>query len=398
MKLLLILSIRYLISSKKRSFSNTASILSVLGLGFGISALLVTLFILNGFERVISEKISEFDGHIRIHHFLREPVSSNFILKDSSIFNQNMVDFISPNIQSPALLRYGKLSEGVFVEAVNSQRIKFLSPKIIDGKLDIKSNSAIIGSGLAFNLNLSIGDKISLFDISTLNSKEKKLKQFIVKAVFHSGLNEYDKSSIYISLKNAKNLFSFGKNYSGYILNLKDVTKAKLFSRKLKNELLYPLTATTWKEKNQALFKWMNIQRLPILFIFSLIALVAIVNIVSSISMIVIDKTSQIGLLLSLGMTVSNIKKIFIFQGFFIGLIGTFLGSFLSVMLSFLQNNFKLISVPEDVYFMKYIPLDVSINNILVIAFFSIIFSIMASIWPAIRASSIEPATALKYE
>ena len=154
----------------------------------------------------------------------------------------------------------------------------------------------------------------------------------------------------------------------------------------------------TWKEKNRALFKWMNVQRWPILFIFSLIALVGIVNIISALAMIVLDKTRQIGILKSLGLTQGKLKQVFLAKGFIIGVAGAVFGSALALFLAWLQNHYKLITVPEDVYFMDFIPVDVNLAHVGIVTIVSVIFSVIAAIWPTIRAGKIQPAKALNYE
>jgi lipoprotein-releasing system permease protein len=154
----------------------------------------------------------------------------------------------------------------------------------------------------------------------------------------------------------------------------------------------------TWKEKNRALFKWMDIQRWPIMFIFGLIALVGVVNIISALAMIIVDKTRQIGILKSLGISQGQLKQVFLANGLIIGVAGALGGSLLALVLAWLQNNFKLITVPEDVYFMDFIPMDVTFLNIMVVIFISTICAILAALWPTVRAEKIEPAEALKYE
>ena len=142
----------------------------------------------------------------------------------------------------------------------------------------------------------------------------------------------------------------------------------------------------------------MDIQRLPILIIFGLITLVGLVNIISALAMIIIDKTRQIGILKSLGLSKRKINQVFLIKGLIIGLAGSLIGSFFALLIAFLQNNYKLIKVPEDVYFMDFIPLDVNIYNILILSIAVSIVCVLASLWPSLRAGKIEPSKALKYE
>lgn len=392
------LSIRYLRSTQKGSFTRIAGILSVAGLAVGISALLITLFILNGFERVISEKIADFDGHIRVRHYLNNSIPSEIEGMNQIISAYDGKVVQSKFIQGTALLRKGKSAEGVIVEGIESSGNDFLSNILVSGTVDLDDHGIILGERLANQLNIGIGDKTVLFDLATLRGSKKRLKQFTVTGIFHSGMSEYDQSLVYTNLKQADGLFNMEGKVSGYVLRMNDPALANDFSQLLGEELAYPYMVMTWKEKNRALFKWMDVQRWPILFIFSLIALVGIVNIISALAMIVLDKTRQIGILKSLGLPQGKLKQVFLAKGFIIGVAGAVFGSALALFLAWLQNHYKLITVPEDVYFMDYIPVDVNLAHVGIVIIVSVIFSVIAAIWPTIRAGKIQPAKALNYE
>jgi len=392
------LSIRYLRSTQKGSFTRIAGILSVAGLAVGISALLITLFILNGFERVISEKIADFDGHIRVRHYLNNSIPSEIEGMNQIISAYDGKVVQSKFIQGTALLRKGKSAEGVIVEGIESSGNDFLSNILVSGTVDLDDHGIILGERLANQLNIGIGDKTVLFDLATLRGSKKRLKQFTVTGIFHSGMSEYDQSLVYTNLKQADGLFNMEGKVSGHVLRMNDPALANDFSQLLGEELAYPYMVMTWKEKNRALFKWMDVQRWPILFIFSLIALVGIVNIISALAMIVLDKTRQIGILKSLGLPQGKLKQVFLAKGFIIGVAGAVFGSALALFLAWLQNHYKLITVPEDVYFMDYIPVDVNLAHVGIVIIVSVIFSVIAAIWPTIRAGKIQPAKSLNYE
>ena len=392
------LSTRYLRTAQKGSFTRVAGVLSVAGLSVGISALLITLFILNGFEKVISKKIADFDGHIRVKHYLSYPIPSEILEMDSILFHYKETVSQSRFIQKPALLRKGKVAEGIIVEGIEPDRVEFINDILVSGTNDISGNQIVIGERLANQVNITIGDKIVLFDLATLNGSNKRLKQFVVAGFFHSGMLEYDNHMIYMNLEQADRLFHMNEKVSGQILRLNKAKWANELSEFLKKDLAYPYMVMTWKEKNRSLFKWMDIQRWPILFIFSLIAMVGLVNIISALAMIVLDKTRQIGILKSLGVSHTGLRQLFLFYGFMIGLAGAIIGSFLALLLAWMQNNFKIITLPEDIYFMDFIPMDVSIFDVFSIAIISIVCAIFAAIWPTVRAERIEPADALRYE
>ena len=398
MKISFLLALKHIRSNHKSGFVKTASILSVFGLSIGIASLLITLFILNGFERVISEKITKLDGHIRIKHFLSEP----FDQLDYDLENKLSLDLknvsVGSFIQSPALFRKGQIAEGVIVEGMRIENLSFINELIIEGSSNLSLKGVIIGKRLADTYNIGLNDKITLFDLSSLSLSSKRFMQFTVEGIFHSGMTEYDKSSVFMNISNSKKLFDFDKKISGYVLRLKNLNDLNTIFKSISSNISYPLMSITWKEKNRALYKWLSVQRRPILFIFSLITLVAVINIVSSLSMIVVDKTKQIGLLSALGMPSSKIKDIFLVKGLIIGSLGAILGSLIAVFLATMQNNFKIIGVPEDIYFMNFIPIDINYFQIITISIITLLVSCLISLWPAMRSMKIKPSQALKYE
>ena len=398
MKISLLFALKHIKSDHKSGFVKTATILSIFGLSIGISALLITLSILNGFERVISEKITKVDGHIRIKHFLSEPFNSiDYDIENK--LSDNLQDVsIGSFTQNSGLLRKGQLAEGVIVEGMHLNDLNFIKEMIIDGSSLLSSKGIIIGKRLADAYNIKLNEKITLFDLSSLYLTNKNFMQFKVEGIFHSGMTEYDKSSVFISISNSKMLFKLDEKISGYVLRLKDLKNLSNLNKTINSNISYPLMSITWKEKNRALYKWLNVQRWPILFIFSLIAIVAIINIISSLSMIVIDKTKQIGLLSAIGMPLSKIRDIFFIKGLIIGFLGSLFGSLIAITLAILQNNFKIIGVPEDIYFMNFIPIDINYFQVLVISIITLIVSSLVSIWPAMRSTKILPSQALKYE
>tara|TARA_A100000164_G_scaffold92978_2_gene80620 strand:- start:1888 stop:3084 length:1197 start_codon:yes stop_codon:yes gene_type:complete len=398
LKISFLLALKHIRSNHKSGFVKTASILSVFGLSIGIAALLVTLFILNGFERVISEKITEVDGHIRIKHFLSEPFSPfDYDLEDKlSIDSKNIS--IGSFTQNPALLRKGQIAEGVIVEGVHPNNLRFATKLIVEGSSNLSVKGVIIGKGLADMYSIGLNDKITLFDLSSLHLNSKRFMQFTVEGIFHSGMTEYDKSSVFMNISNSKKLFNLDEKISGYVLRLKNLNDLNSIFKSINSKISYPLMALTWKEKNRALYKWLNVQRWPILFIFSLITLVGIINIFSSLSMIIIDKTKQIGILSAIGMPSSKIKDIFLVKGLIIGSLGAVFGSLIAVFLASLQNNFKIIGIPEDIYFMNFIPIDINYSQILIISIITLVVSCFISYWPAMQSMKIKPSQALKYE
>lgn len=258
----------------------------------------------------------------------------------------------------------------------------------------------VIGSELASSLKLSVGDKLVLQDMKTMTSltSNQRLKQMTVGGIFKSGLQEYDRTVVYMSLEDAQDLFGFGKKISGYTIHLIDNGHVGLISNKIEEGLGYPFYSLTWKEKHRTLFNWLNLQKWPILIIFGMIALVGVVNIISALTMIVLEKVRSIGTLISMGMDRKTIRRIFLIKGIMIGVFGSLAGLGIAMILAGIQIYFKPFSIAEDIYFMSHVPILFDWTMIGLIVVCSFISSLLAALWPTIRASSVEPAVALRYE
>lgn len=395
------IAFRHLKAPQKGSFTTFAAILSILGLGLGIAALVLTFSILEGFESTISKKIAQFDGHIRIEHFMNRTLKENDAVLDSVLQKSPVGYSISSYLQSPALLRKGSNADGVITIGLSKTgRDSILSSIITDGTIELKPKTIIIGKRLADDLGVEIGEKIVLFDLQSIGriSGSQRFRQFTVIGLFHSGLLEYDKTVVYIDIADAQYIFNSINRVSGHMLFTNNLDDVKPLYQHLESELGYPYFVLSWIDKHKILFDWINLQKWPILIIFGMISFVGIVNIISSLSMIIFEKVREIGTLLSLGLSKKHIKRIFLLEGLIIGVSGSLLGLIIAIGLALLQIKFQIFTLPEDIYFMDHIPIKINWLNTLLITSVGIISAIIASLWPVYRASKINPAEALKYE
>ncbi|NHZ86768.1 MAG: FtsX-like permease family protein [Planctomycetia bacterium] len=401
MRLVRQIAFRHLKAPQKGSFTTFAAILSILGLGLGIAALVLTFSILEGFESTISKKIAQFDGHIRVEHFMNRTLNEYDAVLDS-VLQKSPVDYsISSYLQSPALLRKGSNADGVITIGLSKTgRDSILSSIVTDGTIELKSKSIIIGRRLAEDLGVKIGEKIVLFDLQSIGriSGSQRFRQFTVIGLFHSGLLEYDKTVVYIDIADAQYIFNSDGRVSGHMLFTNNLDDVKPLYRYLESKLGYPYFVLSWIDKHKILFDWINLQKWPILIIFGMISFVGIVNIISSLSMIIFEKVREIGTLLSLGLSKKYIKRIFLLEGLIIGVLGSLLGLIIALGLALIQFKFQIFTLPEDIYFMDHIPIKINLVKTFVIIAVGIISAIIASLWPVYRASKINPAEALKYE
>ncbi len=395
------IAFRHLKAPQKGSFTTFAAILSILGLGLGIAALVLTFSILEGFESTISKKIAQFDGHIRVEHFMNRTLNEYDVVLDSVLQKSPVGYSISSYLQSPALLRKGSNADGVITIGLSKTgRESILSSIVTDGTTELKSKTIIIGKRLAEDLGVEIGEKIVLFDLQSIGriSGSQRFRQFTVIGLFHSGLLEYDKTVVYIDIADAQYIFNSINRVSGHMLFTNNLDDVKTLYRHLESELGYPYFVLSWIDKHKILFDWINLQKWPILIIFGMISFVGIVNIISSLSMIIFEKVREIGTLLSLGLSKKHIKRIFLLEGLIIGVLGSLLGLIIAIGLAVLQIKFQIFTLPEDIYFMDHIPIKINWLNTLLITSVGIISAIIASLWPVYSASKINPAEALKYE
>ena len=402
MKLSLHLALRHLNSSVKSNFSSFAGKLSIIGLSFDIASLILTISVYQGFENTISDKIASFDGHYRFQDILgrstHENSDLNAVLND--ILKEKNNSIIRSFVQGPVLIRKGINAEGVIIEGINGDKlVKPLNNLIISGTGNLSDHTIIIGKSLADKYGLIIGDPLVVFDLTSISdiSGIKRLKQFTIGGIFHSGLSEYDNNMVYTSIFSAQYLLGMEENISGKVVYLSqnDISSFPLL---INEKLRYPYYATSWKEKHHTLFKWLEVQKLPIIIIFGMISLVAVVNIISALTMIVLDKTKAIGILQAIGFRKKQINLIFLTKGIIIGIIGSMTGLSIALILGYIQMKYHILSISEDIYFMDYLPLAFNVKNTIFIVVAGIISSIIASYWPAKIAANIKPANAVRYE
>ncbi len=394
-------SYRHLHSPTSKSFTSFASLLSVIGLAIGIAALIITMSILNGFEKTLSQKLVSFDGNIQIQHILGYSIPAN---QDSlnHYLNSRSADMRAvPYVRKPIIIRKGQRIQSVLLEGMPVQDASYkLEPLMKFGSSYLGDNQCLLGKRLADELDVTVGDKIVFTQMGAYTSKMNgsQIKQMNVGGLFQSGITEYDRSMVYISLQDAKKFLSMEGHISGISIHLNSNKNIHQITDDLFQILGYPYFVTTWKEKHSNLYKWMSVQQWPILIIFSMIALVGIINIISAISMIILEKIKEIGLLKSLGCTRKQIRSIFLVDGTIIGTVGTILGGITAMCLIWLQTKYQLISIPEDVYFMDRIPVIIAWNYFILIFFLSILIAIIASLLPTSYAGKIIPAEAVRYE
>ncbi|HPN39048.1 MAG TPA: ABC transporter permease [Melioribacteraceae bacterium] len=396
---------RYVRSKRGSKFLSLISVISFLGIALGVAVVIIAMAILQGFDNTVRDKIVKLNSHLQVTAFSKKnlPYINNF---DSFIKKKldNNVISVSPFLSKEAIIKSKTVSEGIFLlgldpKADNSEINKF----IIKGSFDISDSSTIIiGKKLAEKLFLKINDKVTLFSLksdelpSELNPPA--ISQFIVKGIYESGMAEYDDVNCYINLNEANNFLGLNNTVSGYNIKLNNISNLDSIVTKLQEVLGYPYYVRSIYKVHQNIFTWLDLQKEPVPIILGLIIIVAVFNIVGALLMLVLEKTASIGILKSMGAKNSQILRIFLYQGFYLGILGIITGNIFAFILSFLQLNYKLISLPGKIYFIDAVPITINPLHYLVVSFATIILCLGVSLIPSKIATKIKPINAIRFE
>ena len=399
------IAFRHLRSKHNFSFISFSTLLSIIGLMLSIASLIIISCVSDGFSNVINFKLSSIDGHIRVNSYLSKEISESKIGEIDSIFQHvtTSLKYTAPYIEKHTIIKKGAHTEGVIVYGVPEHALEeiFQLDQFSQSQPKFNSeNDIIIGSKLAESINIEINEELIIFNPEKINTHQLfEAKIFTLANTFQTDFPEYDRLLAFIPLETAQIYFGINSKISGIILNVDNPQEIEETDIILSDALgLMPYMTTTWKERHASLLEWLNIYDIPIKLIMFFITAVAVFNIGASLWMIIIEKTREIGILQSMGLNKSNITYIILKEGAIIGISGSILGILFSLCILYLESVYHFIQLPNDIYFMDYLP--VNISPVYFILYPSIIFiiTLVFSYFPAMRASRISPSEALRYE
>jgi lipoprotein-releasing system permease protein len=398
-----LIAARHLRSKHKFSFTSFISYLAVAGLAIGVAVLILTLAVLDGFESEIEQKIIGFDGHIRIRGYFDRNLPEVDSHLDAILSNINDITASEPYISQAAMIRVGRETHGIMVEGVPSSGIEKIiaTPQFItQGEFDLSGDGTVVmGVALANQLGLTVGKKVTLLDMANLGRPGKLpgIRQFRIIGIYDTGLKDYDETVVYMSLSDAQALFGMPAQISGRILRLIDKDETESVSAAIASEgVLY--ISETWLDRHGRLFAWLRSQKQPMIIVFGLIALVAIFNISSALTMIVMEKNRDIGVLRAMGFSRRNISQLFLVEGGLVGLIGVGLGICLALIVGFLQIRYGFFRIPAEIYFMSQLAVKFHLQQFITVGAFGFLLALVATVYPAWKASGVQPADAVRYE
>jgi len=398
------IALRYLRTRKKDGFLNVISTFSFIGISLGVAVLIIVMSVMNGFRSELISKIVGFNSHIIVHSYgkVTKDIFGNEIdaLLDTYLeTNSGEVVLIKENFTKGLSIRGYKPKE------INN--LPIFKKKLIDIKFNNEKN-IILGKELSFDLDLKVGDNILIMSPKgeeTIIGNLPKQEIFKISGFFESGLVDFDRNVAFTSINNLESLLNLDdeqRNLEIFLKNPINIKNAKkFFEIKFPNNLIY-----TWADLNKPLFSALKVERNVMFIILSLIIIVATFNIISGLTILVKNKTKEIAVLKSIGVLNKSITKIFFLVGFYIGLTATLFGVLIGVTFSmyienirsFLSKIFNISLFPEEIYFLSKMPSEIDVNSIILISICSVTATVIVSIFPAIKASKLDPIKSLKYE
>jgi len=404
-----LIALRNLNPKRKEGFLKVISIFSFIGIMLGVAILIIVMSVMNGFRTELTNKILGFNPHIVVKPYNNKKIDSNF---------KNQLNKNFPNIQvldsysGEGVVINDNYAKGVMIKGLDPENKKnsfFLKNILIEGNRSvIKRGEIIVGNELAMELNLAVNDNINLLSsvyISTPFGGLPKQETYTIVGIFSSGFYEFDKNVIFLNLDETLYFFDKTKRDINLELYLPDPLKANYIKDKIgiinNNFYVY-----SWIDINKSFFSALKVERNVMFIILTLIIIVAAFNIISGLTILIKNKTKEIAILKTLGLSNNSIIKSFFLTGFTIGLVASVSGIIIGVLFSeniesirlFLSHVMNVEIFPSDVYFLNEMPSEINLFSIIVIFIFSLITTSLASLIPAIAISRMNTIKALKYE
>lgn len=439
---------RYFSHPYNERSTSVVTILSIIGVAVGVTALIISLSVMNGFEKDLRESLQGINGHINVYVF----TSNGFEWKSDSnigtqIAQEVPIEAIAPFTQNQAFIMGSSKPQGTLVKGIDVEKEIEVSPlgfmirtesyEVLRDKSEYKDKNnkqllekareilnllkphseliidsqgntrkvtvtgIIIGTQMARKLNVRINDWVKIISPEeriTPMGKMPRAKRFKIVGFFESGIMGYDEVYSMIDIGIAQKLYRMGDNISGLTIKLKESSKADEYKDILQDKISLPYIFSSWQDQNRNLFAVIQLEKVGLAVILYCIIIIAGVSIISSLIILVIEKNKDIAILKAMGATNRSIHQIFIYLGTTIGIMGTIIGMILGLTACYVIGNYDIIDIPPGVYAGNRVPMHVEVWQVLIIAAVSVLICFIVTIFPSRKAAKLDPVIGLKNE
>ncbi|HUG43997.1 MAG TPA: ABC transporter permease [Acidobacteriota bacterium] len=411
MKFELFVALRYLKAQRKQALISIVSIISILGVGAGVAALIVALSLNNGFQDEFQRRILGATSHVNLVGTGNASIPE-FQAVMASVSGHPEVTSMMPTVYGWTLLQSGFRQEPAVLKGIglaDDRAVKqlFADLALVEGSLEEFQRERrlpliLLGKNLADTLVVSAGDEVRAVglkgELSPLGQMPR-VRLFRVAGIFESGLFEYDAHWALIPLEQAQSFFSLRPDeVSAIEFRIQNIHAAFSLAEDLRREAGPGFSTNTWVDLNRPLFAALRLEKLAMTVAIGLIILVASLNIVSTLTLMVMEKNRDIAIVSAMGGTPRTVMKIFMLQGVMIGTVGTFLGALIGSAAVWYFDAYRLFSLEQEVYQIPYVPFHLQAFDLVVICSLAVLISFLATLYPARSAARLDPVEALRYE
>lgn len=400
---------RYFTSRHRQGFLSLLGFISIAVVVLSTASLLIVLSVMNGFESEVRSRIIGTMAHILVTSRLSESMN-NYSEVQREIETVKDVVATSPVVieKSAISSKYetdGVVIRGIIPEAESS--VTSIADYLITRDLsfdtyDRNYAGVWLGINLANRLNVTVDDKVRLYSLKGveggLTGFSPKIKNCMVVGIVESGMSTYDDNFVYMSLHDAQDLFDLGDAATAIEVKTSDFYRAYEIAIRISDVIGYRYDAVDWRDFNRNLFSWMALEKWMMFLVLMLFVLVAASNIIALLIMMVLAKRVDIGMLMAFGLSRARLKRIFAFQGLIIGTTGGIIGTALGLILLTIQKKYSIIALPSDIYFISALPVDIRTLDVCLILILAAAIGLLFSIYPAVRASRLDPVSIIRYE
>jgi lipoprotein-releasing system permease protein len=390
---------RYLLSQSKGVFSLITTIIGVLGVCVGVAALITTLAVMSGFQNDIKKKVIGAQAHIMVLGVMPD---GRYQQLEQDIEKVKYVKAASPNILGQAILNFDKQSQGVVIRGLDPAKegkTSDLLSNIVEGSFESKDGSAplVLGTELAFTMAVDIGDDVVLVSPSSIAGGLPKMKRFKVTGLVKTGYYEFDNTMVYTTIAQASDFLGLNGAVTGLSVKLNRLEDAEKAAPLVQNVAGVNFAVRTFAQLNGTLYAALKLEKVMMFIILSLIILVASLNITSNLILFGTEKLRDIGILRAMGAGPANIRRIFMLEGLFIGSAGIISGLLLALFLCWVIRTFNIVQLPADIYYLTKVPVSIQFWDVASVIGGSYFLCFLSALYPAYKASKINPVDAIRY-